>query len=380
MAYKIEPVFVVFPLVCLFLYWIGLGNKKAIKHLLMIAFILIYSFSLNGSDFEGYRIQFRGVGEGASASALHGELGYYYLVKLFVALGADYITYRIILLSLCSVVLFYCYSKMSDNFALSVFFLSTMFVVYTISAYRQYIVIAFSILCIYYYDLGNEKRAIIGLVGLGFFHFTAILPLELLICYKVLSGRKKRKQIQTFQNHYLMILCFALLMRVIITILISVDPIKSLVGRIVEGHASARPSLFSFGLVSRIVIFLCVSYIYRRSWVYKTSTQILYWYYFISIVLYIVIPLEFAMGRLINNANIILSVLIPALRYQYNMKHDRAGTISLTGISSILMVSIFVAMTVLVNQLYHQDGYTPYLNYLRGDEPVIFRVEEDEDE
>ena len=86
------------------------------------------------------------------------------------------------------------------------------------------------------------------------------------------------------------------------------------------------------------------------------------------------------MGRLINNANVLLSVLIPALRYQYNMKHDRAGTISLTGISSILMVSIFVAMTVLVNQLYHQDGYTPYLNYLRGDEPVIFRVEEDEDE
>ena len=92
------------------------------------------------------------------------------------------------------------------------------------------------------------------------------------------------------------------------------------------------------------------------------------------------IPLEFAMGRLINNANIILCILIPTLRYQYNMQQDKPGEIRINGISGVIALSICIASLVLVNQLSHQDGYTPYLNYLRGDEPVIFKVEEDEEE
>ena len=379
MSYNIEPVFILYPLACLLFYALGVGNRKPVKWILAISFILLYSFSLNGSDLEGYRILYRGVGEGASASALHGELGYYFLVKAFVTLGCDYLTYRIVLLTVCSLVLFYCFAKMSDNFALSTFFLSTMFVVYTISAYRQYIVIAFSIWCIYNYDQGKRKRSLIGLSALVFFHITAILPLFLLLFYSILSQRKTAIQMDVFQNHYLKILGAALVIRVMITIALLVPPFRAIVSRIVEGHASPDPTLFSFGLVSRVVLFFCISYIYKRSEVTKTSVQIIYWYYYISILLYIMIPLEFTMGRLINNANILLCILIPALRFQYSLKQDRAGIVRLNGITSILLLSICVALFVLVNQLLHQDGYTPYLNYLRGDESVIFRVEEEDE-
>ena len=371
MSYTIEPIYYLLPLVSLACAFLGIGNRKGVKVALAVAFVLIYSLSLNGSDLEGYREIYRRTGEGELLGSIHGEAGYYYLMKLSFILGFNYITFRAILLTVTSIVLFYSIAKLSQNFALSVFFVTTMFIVYTISAYRQYIVIAFSIFEIYQYGCGHKRRAIIGLIILLFFHITAILPLGCVIYHHLFRGQKTEKQVSFIKTHYVKLIILALALRVVMTIALSIGPIRAILASILSVHASPKTTLISFGLFSRLLFVIVVSYMYYRASEVEPTTRLIFWYYYISILLYIILPLEFVMGRLMNNASILVAVLIPVLRYDQDRREEQIGILQIRRISSVILITEMVALVVLTNQLLHQDGYTPYLNLLRGDKLLV---------
>lgn len=370
MNYTIEPVYFVLPVISLLFVYLGIGNRSGVKLTLVALFVLLYSLSLNGSDFDGYNMLYRLIVEGEPLRNVHGEPGYYYLMKLSIAIGFDYIAFRSILLSLTSLVLFYSISKLSENFALSVFYVSTMFIVYTISAYRQYVVIAFSIFFIYQYGKGHKRRALLGLAGLLLIHVTAILPLACVLFHHVYKGSKTEKQIIFVKTNYIKLIVFSLILRVMMTGALSFGPIKGIIVSILTDHASPNPTLFSFGLISRLLFVIVVAYMYHRANEVKTTTRLLFWYYFISILFYLAIPLEFAMGRLMNNANILLAILIPVLRYDYDKTEEQPGIIRIRRISSVIILTEILALVIFTNQLLHQDGYTPYRNILRGDKPI----------
>lgn len=380
MNYAIEPVFFILPAISLLFVFLGVGNRKGIKVFLIITFILIYSFSLNGSDFEGYGALYQMTGRGEPLSNVHGEPGYYYLMKLSITLGLDYIAFRSLLLTITSIVLFYSISKLSENFALSVFYVSTMFIVYTISAYRQYVVIAFSIYYIYQYGRGRKKIALLGLISLLLIHVTAILPIACVIFHHVYKGGKTEKQIIFIKTNYIKLIAAVLIIRVAMTAALSFGPIRGVIISILSGHASAKPTLLSFGLISRLVFVIIVSYMYHRAEEVKPTTRLLFWYYFVSILIYLMIPLEFAMGRLMNNASILLAILIPVLRYDYDKTEEQPGILRIRRVSAVILITEFVALAVLTNQLLHQDGYTPYRNILRGDKPIEITAEMPEEE
>ena len=188
--YKIEPVFWVFPSICLLFSFDKRRNSRLRFWFITILFILFYSFSLNGADYEGYNSLFEEVLVGSSIREIHGELGYGLLMVFAQKIGMDYQIFRIVLLSVTSVVLFSMLYKMSPNFPLSVFFFTSLFIIYAISAYRQYIVMAFSLVWIYEFVKGNARKAIVGLVGLLFFHITAIIPLAFVLIYKSMRERQ----------------------------------------------------------------------------------------------------------------------------------------------------------------------------------------------
>ncbi len=373
MYYRIEPVYFILPVLSAFFSFVGCGNNKKIKIFLSLLFILLYSFSLNGSDYSGYRYLYKAVAGGASLSDIHGELGYYYLMKLFIRLGADYSVFRVVLLSVTSIVLFYSIGKLSKNFALSVFFVSTMFIVYTISTYRQFIVMAFSILLIYKYTKGRVKLSIIGHGILILFHPTAVLPLLCLLFYHMVYKSKTFRHTNYIRKNYIMIIFVALCLRIIVTGILLYDPVKKIVSALLMGRATATPTLFSFGLVSRLTFLFFVSYLYQKAGYIETATRILFWYYFVSIILYIIIPLEFTMGRLMNNASIIMAILVPVLRFDYDRLPDRIGMIRINWVRTVIVLLEVFALVILTNQLVQQDGYTPYLNILRGDKPIILQ-------
>lgn len=371
MYYNVEPVFVLFPILCLLVHFTKLREKKEICYLLIVLFILLYSFSLNGSDFEGYYAHYRMVEGGASPAENDQEIGFYYLMKGAVSLGLDYLTFRIIFLSFLSFVLFYSIRKFSNDFALSLFFISSMFVIYTISAYRQFIVIAFSLYWIYVYCHGKEKIALLGVASLLLFHMTAILPLGCMIFDSLRGEKKADRSSDTFSRYFFIVLVLALTVRVVAFVLLKTSAVNAILDRLIGKHASADPTIFSFGLLSRLIFLTVISLFYRLSNTGDRSVKFLYWYYFVSIMIYIAIPLEFFMGRLMNNASILSAVLVPML-----MKTDVLPflPVKIKYKDPFRRVFLFVlevtALAVLINQLLKQDGYTPYLNILLGDKPV----------
>ena len=124
--YKIEPVFWVFPSICLLFSFDKRRNSRLRFWFITILFILFYSFSLNGADYEGYNSLFEEVLVGSSIREIHGELGYGLLMVFAQKIGMDYQIFRIVLLSVTSVVLFSMLYKMSPNFPLSVFFFTSL--------------------------------------------------------------------------------------------------------------------------------------------------------------------------------------------------------------------------------------------------------------
>ena len=368
MSYAVEPVFVIIPLVCFFIQFTNLQKKKSVFFLLTVAFILIYSFSLNGSDISGYYAHYKMVERGESLANNAQEIGYYYLMKGAVSLGLDYVSFRILLLSSLTLAMFHTIRNFAKDFALSLFFISSMFIIYTISAYRQYIVIAFSLYWIYHYCHGKEKIAIAGMATLLLFHVTAILPLACMVFSSIQRRRKIEKNVDKFKKYFLIILISALFCRVMITFLLQTSFFNALTSGVLGDHASANPTLFSFGLVSRTVFLIVITYYFRVSKTLNSSIKFLYWYYFVSIMFYIAIPLEFVMGRLMNNANILCAVLIPMLKREF-----KEGLFSLLygynkrKVNALLFMLEIVAFAILINQLVNQDGYTPYMNLLLGD-------------
>ncbi|MBP5460538.1 MAG: EpsG family protein [Lachnospiraceae bacterium] len=370
MRYAIEPIFVIFPLICFLFYVANFKQKKTVCFILAISFILIYCFSLNGSDFYGYYTHYNMVGNGVSSSDNAQEIGYFYLMKAALRLGLDYLSFRVVLLSTMTIVLFYAVTRFTKDFSLVLFFISSMFVVYTISAYRQYIVIAISLYWIYKFNQGKVKTAICGTAALLLFHITAVLPLGCMVFTVLRKRRKVEKSADMFKRNFSIIITLALLTRVMATVLLRTAFFYRVVGGILGAHSTPNPTLFSFGLLSRLVFLAGVTYLFRASGTDDRAVHFLFWYYFVSIAIYVAIPLELVMGRLMNNASILCAILIPMLKREVVVSTPTAqAEHRKQNVKLLLMFLEFVAIAILINQLLKQNGYTPYMNILLGDRP-----------
>ena len=122
MKYNIEPVFVIFPLICLFMHMTNLRTKRWLHFVLMLLFILLYSFSLNGSDIGSYKWHYEFVESGGSALDNAQEIGYYYLMSLATKFGMSYVWFRVCFLSFLSAVLLSTVRKFTDDLPLTLFF------------------------------------------------------------------------------------------------------------------------------------------------------------------------------------------------------------------------------------------------------------------
>ena len=302
MKYSIEIIFVLFPLMCLFFHCTNLRRNKGIHYIFIILFIAIYSFSLNGSDISGYYTHFESVENGISIGSYSQEIGFFYLMKCAVGIGMNYLAFRAVFLSLITLVMFFVAKRFTSDFLLFLFLLSSMFIVYTISTYRQFIVMGFSMLWFYLYCCGKKMMSIIGTAFLVLFHISAVLPLSFLIFFSVAKKNTVYIVYSSFTKNFFYIVLLSFLIRIIIFFLLRVGFIHNIVESILTIHASATPTMFSFGLASRVAILICVTYLIRGIHHEDDKISVIYLYLGISIIIYIMIPLEFVMGRLINNA------------------------------------------------------------------------------
>ncbi len=363
--YKIEPVFWVFPSICLFFSFDKRRNSRLRFWFITILFILFYSFSLNGADYEGYNSLFEEVLVGSSIREIHGELGYGLLMVFAQKIGMDYQIFRIVLLSVTSVVLFSMLYKMSPNFPLSVFFFTSLFIIYAISAYRQYIVMAFSLVWIYEFVKGNARKAIVGLVGLLFFHITAIIPLAFVLIYKSMRERQTTSIKIFVDKNGIIFIAVVFLLRIFNFYILKISIVNSVLGIIISNRADINPTLFSAGLASRTIFLFFIVILFQ----YKSSNDkllmLLFGCYYIGMTLYIAVPLEFFMGRLMNSVNVLSTIIVPYMVYRHHDDRFLGSTVASSN-RIVLSILIIVSYVILFNQLSNQIGYTPYTNYLFG--------------
>lgn len=369
MTYDIEPIFLIFPVCCLAIGLFKQHTGKIMSFLLGLSFIIIYSCSLNGSDYEGYNSLYNSILYGSSIFDIHGEVGFALLMSIAAECGVEYSLFRIILLSSLTIVLFVMVFKISPNFSLSVFFITTMFVIYTISAYRQFIVISISIFLIYKFYLGKRKEAIIGTTVLLLFHITAIVPLLFMIAYCLFKDNKIQRFVCYITNNIFFIVIISMILRLFVYYILKTGIFTSVLYKFIGNHASLTPTLISFGLISRTVFLLLVSFMYYMVKPRNQLTNMLFWYYSVGMIVFIIVPLDFFMGRLMNNANIISSLVIPRLlyyRYTENLvEHNRKSVSNVVNnnLRIVVIVLIVISLIILINQLKVQNGYTPYVNY-----------------
>lgn len=372
MIYSIEPVFIVFPLICLFLSFFKFKNSKIVFFSILLSFILLYSFSFNGSDYGSYLELYRRV-NWTPPSQIQQEIGYYYLMKAAISLGVSYVVFRTVLLSLLSIVLFFFVYKTSSNFPLSIFFITSMFVIYTISTYRQFIVMCFSLWGLYLYYKGKKPIALCEIALLLLFHISAVVPL-LFVAYDWICSYFHKNSFVPKEKNYWILVAVSIVIRFLMTFVLNMSFVKAFLLSVSSFYFSESASFFSLGFASRFLFLIAISFLYYRIKKPNGLTTLLYCYYSISILIYTCVPIQLFMGRLMNNANIVCAILIPNILNEYSIqtKTDGCGFksakrgLGLFNVNPLLPMLgfVFVALAVLVNQLLHQDGYAPYKNIL----------------
>ena len=371
MTYPIEPVYFIFPAVCLLISLVKPHTGKHLSSVLGTAFIFVYSFSMNGADYTNYKILYNAIATGHSLTSVHGEIGYNILVWICCRLGISYPAFRLLLLVTVSVVMLVAVYKISDNFGLSMFFITSMFLIYTISAYRQFIVMAFSLLWMYVFSKGQHRKAIIGTLFLPFFHISALVPLGLMILFDLVPRQRTERAIVFIRKNIYYLAAIACVLRVLNTVLLKMGPVRAIVAKILAGHASPQPTLFTFGLVSRVAFIILLGYMYSVRRPKDELTHMLYWYYMFGMLIYVAVPLELFMGRLMNNVNILSAVLVPLLLYGRREPAEKDPHLSaetghklLNNLKLSATALVLVAFAVLLSQLLKQGGYYPYANIL----------------
>lgn len=370
--YNVEWIYFLLPIACLFVMPFYRQDKKMICTIIILSFTVIYAFCLNGADLKGYAALYRLSATKTNFDAVHGEIGFKALMFVCNKLGISYLCFRVCLIMTCSLLFFYCAYKISPNFPLSVFLTLTLFTIYVISAYRQYIVMTIAVFWYYVYYEGKTKVArIIPFLGIAlsaFFHKAALFPLALLVVYHFIH---KKRLLQSAKE--MMWIAFgSLVIRFLIYYVSQIGFVYSLLVR-VTSYIDGDIALLSGGLLSRIAFLGVISYLYLTKQPKNPLTIMLFNIYFVGICIYICLPYELVMGRLVNTIHFMLVLLVPMLLFGEKEKLPLSSSQYVRGKSAILLDKaafygiICLSLFILIVQLLRQSGYTPYQNIMFGD-------------
>ncbi len=373
--YKIEPIFVIFPLICLLCAFLGKRFNKLFFPLISVAFLCVYTLSLNGSDILGYRDIYTLISSPETFDSAHSEIGFKYLMLLCNKLNVSYLAFRIGFLAVNTLVLFYTIFRLSPNFSLSLFFLTTMFVIYTISTYRQYSVMCFSLYWFYYYSKKKNPLPFIGIALLMLIHISAAVPLIFLIIYAFCNKRRMERNSLKLSRRVVIWVAFAFILRFLFILLMQLELVREIMRVLTRGYSDYDVSVVSFGLISRVAFMLGISIMFYIKKPQDKLTVMLFLFYFMGMFLYIVVPFVDFMGRLMNNIHVICVILVPMLFIKKDndvsgLQSNLLASDRINVIQCVMTILVLTAVVILLNQLLNQNGYTPYLNILLGDKLV----------
>lgn len=357
--HNIEPIYVIY---AIFLAVLGLiKNKKIQFWSVFFSFVIIFVMAEIGPDYAGYRYLYNSNAKGVFE---HGELLYSYINKFCANIGISYNLFRIIFLSICLFIFLYSLNKMTSNISVCFMLYYLVFIVYLISAYRQFAIISifvFSIYILYYKESKNNIFWNMFVLAINFMavfiHTAAILQLGIiLICilFKIFKLGKLKNLAEKILVNSPLVLLICLAIRLMLYGALSIPFFRDILLKF--PYFIQRYSAFDFGQIARLVILLNLYEMNKKVFV-SQQTKKLYNIYGFSMLLYFVLPFDL-MGRLINTIRVFESILFLSMIGKYkNFEYCKFRKFKISKQTIHTLVMVGTCILIFVSQMAFQNGY-----------------------
>lgn len=338
-----------------------LKNTKAKAALTVISFVLIFVCSEIGADYGGYKYIY----ENCSDPNVHGETLYLLICKMFLSLHCSYELFRVIFLTSFLILFVIGVYGLSDDFSMSFLFCFLTYLIYLISAYRQFATISIFVFSLYL--LLRKTNAVVPIILnflAIFIHKLAVLQLFvilIIIFYKSFKPRSKFDISPLKLNLHFLIISGCLVVRLGLYFLLNVGSVQAFLSSF---DYTSNVTMINNGLLSRLTMLVLILIVADYKQIDENTSLLLFIYYF-AILLYCAVPFELIMGRLVNNFRILEIIIIPNLMFSKNKKPFKLKRERYFSEACKLMM-ICVACTVFIVQLVTQIGYVPFVNYFVG--------------
>lgn len=342
-----HPIYMIFPL--LIALFCLVKDTKLKNYILIFAFIFIFICAETGSDYEAYGKIYKY----CFLDEIHGEPLYLFLCKIFTTLRIPYNVFRVLFLTPFFLLFAYSLMKLSDNFALSFLISFLGFSIFLVSAYRQFATMAIFLFSIYLYLKKNKKitALILNFIAI-FLHKLALLQFALLVImfiYEKCVGRRKCIEKPLLKKAFLPITITCLVIRLVIFVFL-----KTSIGAAILAFLPYQSfQLVDLGFVARILEFVILTLMYLNTNTHEDD-NLIFSFYFLTMLLYIIIPLELIMERLVSNFRLLVVVLIPNILWKKEQLKTRDKRLT-AGLYQIVLLAVYVIL--FVRQLTVQSGY-----------------------
>lgn len=360
---NINHVYYLFPLLLL---GVNLVKNNKIKFVITyLLFVFLFVMAQCGPDYFNYEYLYNNY---SVRNDLHGEPLYVLINKFFYLIGIPYWVFRLIYLSAFLLLFLYSLNKLSFNFIYSFIISYLMFLVYFISAYRQFATISifmFSI-CLMFYKKGlkNEIITLILNTLIVFIHTLAIYQLLIFVAFFIyhrICKKEVKIDKEWLKRNIVKILIIVLSCRVLIYFFAYIPYIQSVFDWI---PYFKNLKLINLGFLSRAMFLSIILYLYFKTGD-KRNNDSIYLIYFVSMLIYFILPFDTIVGRLINNIRFLECVFVPNLiisNKEFNNMYSKNYYKHKNVKNFIILLVCFTAFSVFFSQMLFQDGYDNYRN------------------
>lgn len=347
--YFIEPIFIVY-----FVFLVAMcraKNRKRAMITVYVSFFVLFICSKCGADYYSYKSIYEEVGLGVPFQNIHGEI-LYLLINRLASFVMPFEAFKIIYLAFFVFLLCYSLYKITPDPVIAFLLVYCGLTLYLLSSLRQFATISLLFYSILLVKRKKKFGALLITFVSGFIHVGGFVGFIVVCCFMIY--RKNEKPI-TLLSLSIMIV-FAVVLRLIFVILLRYESVASIMN-IVTVYTGVR--FFTVGVLSRIVELVLLSIAGNKLRSDSFHTRLFNVYCF-AMLLYLAVPIEFFMARLLISFRFIMAMLMSVFignnGQAYAIKSNRSKQIKFVSVASMFVLYV----VLFVYQLAFQIGYTPY--------------------
>ncbi len=379
----VEPIYIVYLALLFLLLFFKESKLKAA--LIVVSFILIFVPTQAGSDYYTYKAYYETKFYWASGLI---EPLYMYISNAFYSWGFSYDAFRFVWITSWTLLLCFSVYKMTKHFNFAFIILYAGYILYFLSAYRQFAAMSIAFFSFYlvFYKRWYIPGVILTFIS-GYIHRGGFLTFLWVGAYSALAFAiwiyakvsKKDVSICTFEKwlmkffnkHFILILLAFFFVRVVIYFASTIPTVYHFIASIIDYYYMGSKDLISFGMISRIILLFFIIWLYRYTEFNKQHNPIILFCMLCSLG-YLAFPFTTWAGRFFNAGRMFECLVIPFIMVgmssfeesekKYVRTLDNVKYVSSS--KALAVIAILVYLLMFYSQMTTQPGYSPFNNYI----------------